>query len=277
MKTNVKLPLAKQEGKTLIFVAMCMLCVLLFMPKGCVNKSSIEDDENDCECWDEPANLTQFSEEDECNCKDGLFFYEAGDDESRKVFLGDLLLNDRLLIGFDENAKEAEIVDFVNQTCLFKSVNAGDIDSEPVIGLRDVYESIMFVVLREAQTCSQQKEIIQTLEKSPIVSYANLAYKGEKFTDRADIVRVGYVRVGSFPSNFFVKLKEANDLSDLYTLVQETNTKVLGQAGNPQYFILRADKYSKGNAMQMGNYFCETGKFINAGPGVICSDLKINP
>jgi hypothetical protein len=60
---------------------------------------------------------------------------------------------------------------------------------------------------------------------------------------------------------------DENDLSDLYSVAQETNTRVEGRmnASAPSY-IVSADKYSNGNALQMANYFHETGKFRWASP-----------
>jgi len=255
MKTLSVLQGAKQRSAA---VMLCMMSMLIFMPVGCENKSSFNDGDevNNCECMDE------------------LFYYEIGDNETLKFILGDLLLNERLLIGFDEKANDAEIVNYVNQTGFFKTVNEGDIDylTIPYIGIDDC---IMFVVLKEPTSCTSLKEIIQTLEKTPIVSYANLVFKGEKFTDKQDVASDGYVRVGSFTSRFYVKVKDANDLSDLYALAQETNTNILGNVGDPQWYMLKIEEKSKGNAMQMGNYFHEIGKFITGMPQGFCRDIKI--
>ena len=253
---------ARQRGTVVI---LCLVCALLFMPVGCGTKASINDgdDENNCECENLPTTTAVVNEEDECKCKDELYYYVGYDSE--KVILGDLLLNDRLLVSFDEKATKTEIVNYINQTCLFKPVNTDN-----------VYDKYVFIVLRESKSCSLLKEIIQMLEKSPIVCYANLTFKGEKFVDTHDIVPDGHIRVGSFKSIFEVKVKDTNDLSDLNALSQDTNTDVLYQSAHPNWFYLRADKNSKGNAMQMGNYFYESGKFLFAGPCLICHDLKIN-
>ena len=40
----------------------------------------------------------------------------------------------------------------------------------------------MFVKTKKPKTCNQLKGIIRTLENAPIVSFANLTFKGDKFT-----------------------------------------------------------------------------------------------
>ena len=133
----------------------------------------------------------------------------------------------------------------------------------------------MFVTLKEQKTYCKLKELIRELENSPIVSYVSLTFKGDKFTEKTDMVREGYIRVGAFRSFLTVKVKDILDLSFLYDLEEEMNTKIMLQVGS--WFYLRSDKNSKGNAMQMANHFHETGKFLCASPGLICEDLKINP
>ena len=65
----------------------------------------------------------------------------------------------------------------------------------------------------------------------------------------------------------YVFVKDVNDLSDLYAVVQETNTRIIEQDPYmPRWFTISAGKNSKGNALQMANYFYETGKFAAAQP-----------
>jgi len=249
MKTHLNFLLESMQRS-----AVAALCVLLFMASGCGKQDPPDEEEI---------------------CKDELYFYI--DYDNKKQFWGDQLLNDRLLVGLDWRVTRAEIVAYIDQTGLFKPVDANDFWSFFTAG-GPIY-TFVFVVLREPRSCSSLKEIIQTLEKSPLVDFANLTFHGEKFTLNTNIVRDGYLRVGSFSSSFTVKVKDTKDLSDLYALARETNTEIMGQATRYHggWFVIRADENSKGNAMQMANYFHESGKFLFADVDIIYHDLIINP
>jgi hypothetical protein len=70
--------------------------------------------------------------------------------------------------------------------------------------------------------------------------------------------------MASFPL-FYVRVKNTGDLSDLHAVAEETNTKILYGFDNNIFTVL-AEKTSKGDALQMANYFRETGKFVGAQP-----------
>jgi len=192
-----------------------------------------------------------------CDCADELFYYIF--DEKR--FLDDRFLNDWLLVGFEPQVQDAEIVNYINQTGLFKSVEVSSIVSHA--RSEDDYH-MMFVNTKKPQTCSQLKETISTLEKSSIVAYATLSFKG--------ISCFGFSCMDymAFSHYFLVAVKDEDDLSDLYAVAEETNTWIKGQDQfMSDWFILRANKNSKGNTMQMTQYFQETGKFVWASPNFI--------
>ncbi len=69
---------------------------------------------------------------------------------------------------------------------------------------------------------------------------------------------------------FIVKLRTPSDFSELLRLAKETNTKLLKQNEfEPSTYIILADKNSNGNALEMANYFQETGKFEFAEPNFL--------
>ena len=189
-----------------------------------------------------------------CDCADELFYYVSDE----KLFLDDRFLNDWLLVGFESQIQDSEIVNFINQADLFKPVDASSITSHA--RSEDDYH-MMFVNTKKPKTCSQLKEIISTLEKSPIVAYATLSFKG--------ISCFGFSCMDylAFSHYFLVAVKDKDDLSDLYTVAEETNTWIKGtDQFNPNYFILRANKNSNSNTIQILQYFNETGKFLFADP-----------
>ena len=68
--------------------------------------------------------------------------------------------------------------------------------------------------------------------------------------------------IASFSEYFTVKVNDKDDLTDLYSAVQETNTWILWQNEfGLEWFMFRANKHSKGDVLQITNYFHETGKF----------------
>ena len=76
----------------------------------------------------------------------------------------------------------------------------------------------------------------------------------------------------------FFKPVNASDILDnklvfVYNKRSKTYTSVVW---HHDWAKLCADKKSKGNALQMANYFYETGKFVTTNPDLLVVDLKIN-
>ncbi len=72
---------------------------------------------------------------------------------------------------------------------------------------------------------------------------------------------------------FYVKLKTSEDLIFLEKLARENNVEIVGNNKYmPLWFTLSCSKFSKGNALQMANYFYELGKFEAAQPDLMTDD-----
>ena len=185
-------------------------------------------------------------------CEDKFYYYV----QDERVFYYEAILNDWLHIGFYPEVQDAEIVEFIDQTNLFKTFDVRTIDrlSEEILEYTPLERNYAksYVNTKMQKTCTQLKDIISTLEKSPIVAYANHAMWWGDF--------YGMV---TFSPYFYVAVKDKDDLSDLYAVSQETNTSIVKQPTFDSFwvFTLIANKDSKGNAQQMANYFYETGKF----------------
>jgi hypothetical protein len=209
-----------------------------------------------------PVIFNDLTSEEELTECDSLYHYYDGE----KIFVNQYLLNDYLLVGFTYQTSDEDIVNYINQTGLFHAADAGKIEHAYY-----AYQyNLIFVNLNENKTCSELRDIISLLEESPIVALADFVFCCEGTPEFCT----------SQPSSdyyiFNVKVNDVNDLSDLYILAAETNTLVIGQAPYaPAWYYVRADKNSKGSAMQMANYFYETGKFAIAEPSVIGCDLNI--
>jgi len=77
---------------------------------------------------------------------------------------------------------------------------------------------------------------------------------------------------------FYVKLKKEQDLAILNELAKTKNVEILGQNDYmPLWFTLACSKESNGNALQLANYFFETGKFAASEPDFLVDGLTHNP
>jgi len=211
-----------------------------------------------------------------CDCADELFYYYYDGHVYEKIFLDDVFLNDWLVVGIESQVKDEEIVNFINQTGLFKPVKTSDVifgrpsqDDEIDDYPDDEYMHLIFVNTLKPKTCSQLKEIIQTLEKSSFVAYANLTFETNW---HGELINMDLM---SFTNEVIVKLKKLDDLPVLNSITSETNTQIKKQM-RPEapIFIISTNKNSKGNALQMANYFHETGNFEWAEPNKLYA--KVN-
>ena len=68
--------------------------------------------------------------------------------------------------------------------------------------------------------------------------------------------QIGNLCINSYGSNFYVKVFDENDLTNLKQKIAETNTELVKQNEfMPKWFELRATKNSNGDALKMANYF----------------------
>ncbi len=73
---------------------------------------------------------------------------------------------------------------------------------------------------------------------------------------------------------FYVKLRKEGDLEILRSIAKSTNTKIIEQDKfMPLWFTLSCTRLSKGNALEMANYFYETSKFAYAEPDLMVDDI----
>jgi hypothetical protein len=185
-----------------------------------------------------------------CDCKDELFYYY----HTEKRFFDTDFLNDYLLIVFDTLIQDSEIVNYINQIDLFNTV-----DTNKIYTLKEY--RLLFTNTTINRSCSQLKELISFVEKNPLITLANLTFNTDAWFSGV------YMDVMFFTDEFIVQLWYVNDLSNLNAVVQETNTRIKSQnIYRPDVYIIGVDKNSNGNALQMSQYFSETGKFVYADP-----------
>jgi len=196
--------------------------------------------------------VTTFENDWECDCADELFFYY----QSEKVWFSHRFVDSHLIIWFKENTQIEEIINSINQTGLFETV-----DSSIIIRgkYQDEYHKDfnlwIFVKTKQRASCTRLKEIILQLNKIPIVSYADFIFH-DKYTPlcQHDVYTNEY--------GLFISLRNINDSSYFCTLVQETNTTVCEyNPGSTNHYII-IDKNSTGNVLQLAQFFRETEKFL---------------
>jgi len=250
----------KKEMNTFFFKYIAILLIVAGSAYSCTKKESHQ--EFSCieklfydfpACSGDKKGLPQ----EICDSEDELYYYVDGE----KIYLQDWLLNDWLVVGFDSQIKDNEIVDYINQTGLFKPVDICHIRRMPSdyhqLSSDERNYARIYVNTNDPKTCTQLKETIKALEETPIVAFANLVFCWKN-------------HLISFMPYFFVYVKTGKDvLSELHTVIQETNTILVKNteiAKLPGYeifekYTLTVNNNSKGNALQMANYFYETGYF----------------
>ena len=76
-------------------------------------------------------------------------------------------------------------------------------------------------------------------------------------------------------NNFYVKLKDNNDVALLYEKAKEMNVEVLGHDKYmPLWFTLSVRSNNKLNAIQLANIFYETGKFESTEPAFMYHNIE---
>ena len=212
--------------------------------------------------FDEVGNAINILKTEECNCKNKLFYYY----NNGKVFIDSLLVNNYLIVGFDEQVQGTEMVDYIDQIGLFYPL-----DTNKIFPLKDKDYSVLPIKTKEPKTCLQLQKIIYTLEQSSLVVFANLVFRAKDTCSDYDLG----LCFDAFASTdeFMVRVKDTNNLSDLYDVMQETNTQIEGKTARGTYIML-VNKNSKGNALEMANYFYETGKFLYADPDFLLANFN---
>lgn len=186
-----------------------------------------------------------------CNYVDYRYYKNA------KLSLGELS-NDYILLSFDTTRSETEIRNFIA--------------SLPYLDHNYKYTLYPWknVVLRfnTPKSCEEISSIITDLEKESIVEFAHYTMKTNDCQSMI-MVPLGNVCVNSYASYFYVEVFDPNNLKDLYRMIDETKTVLVEQSQySPQFFTLKVTKASKGNTLQMANYFYESKLFASSEPEV---------
>ncbi|HIP47606.1 MAG TPA: hypothetical protein EYG92_01370 [Lutibacter sp.] len=185
-----------------------------------------------------------------CNFVDFRYYHDE------QVSIGEMS-NEYILLASDTINSDFLITSLIESKDYFDKTY----DYEIVKPSNYKYKHIV-VKLNTESNCIKITKFMQDLELSSIIDYVHYTMDTEFCTNFLG-EPMGEKCVVSYGSNFYVKVNDADDLTDLYDVIQETNTYFEYQNEfMPEWCRLRADKNSKNNALQMANYFYETNKFL---------------
>lgn len=72
---------------------------------------------------------------------------------------------------------------------------------------------------------------------------------------------------------FYVKLKKDSDISNLENIARKSKVEIIGyNEFMPLWFTIACTKFSSGNALELANYFYETGLFAESQPDLMSDD-----
>lgn len=192
------------------------------------------------------------------NCEFINFRYYNGE----QISLGEMS-NNYVLVGIDTTYSNNQIQNFISNVSYFDQSYTYTIHSLEHYKYKEIP-----LRLKSSMNCGQITYIISELEKNAIVSYVHYAMK----TDNCQNLiweQMGDLCINSYGSDFYVKVFDENDLTDLNQKIFETNTELVNQNEfMPKWFVLRATKNSNGDALEMANYFSETGLFEYTEPEI---------
>jgi hypothetical protein len=192
---------------------------------------------------------TENTEKAGCNFTN--FFYYHG----QKDTIGEMS-NSYLLVAFDTSYSENAIQNFITSLSEFDQQYKYKLSREKLTILK----------FGKPKNCEEISNIIINLEKKPIIRYANFTMQSNDCSN-AFSMPMGNLCVYYYSDYFDVKVKDVNDLTDLYKMMKETNTVLVEQNQfMNDWFTLSATKYSKGDGLHMANYFYESKLFIESEP-----------
>lgn len=184
-----------------------------------------------------------------CNFIDFYYYQDS------TISLG-ALSNDYIVVAFDTNATETQIKNFIESTKEFDPAYRYKLYSNKIAALK----------FKQSKSCEDITAVITALQKTPLVLFVNYAMQTNDCLDNF-WNQMGKLCINSYSNYFYVKVKDLNNLTDLNNMIKSTRTELVEQYQfMPQWFTLRANKNSKGDALRMANYFKESKLFEYAHP-----------
>lgn len=177
-------------------------------------------------------------------------------------FLGEMS-NEYILIAVDSTYNDSEIENFISSTNIFDQNYNYTINNNSQYKFKEIP-----IKLNTSKTCEEITQIISNLNQNNIISYTHFTMDTDN-CENAIWETMGDLCINSYGSSFYVKVFDENNLSDLNQMISETNTELVEQNEfMEKWFELRATKNSDGDALNMANYFYESGLFEHSEPQI---------
>ncbi|MCB9425874.1 MAG: hypothetical protein H6584_02425 [Flavobacteriales bacterium] len=112
-----------------------------------------------------------------------------------------------------------------------------------------------FIELKENKSCYEMEQVFNVLKANSLIQFTSYVYNNNfiKFDDDS------YSDIVAYSHSFIVETQSDTDIEKLNKIVAETNTDIIDSKDGK--YTISATKKSKGDALQMANYFHETGLF----------------
>jgi len=198
------------------------------------------------------------AEPTQSNCDFINFKYYNGTQD----FLGEMS-NEYILIAVDTTYSDNETENFISTTNIFDQNYNYNIHNISQYKFKEIP-----LKLNSSKNCEEITQIISELNQNTIISYVHFTMQTNN-CDNLIWEPIGDLCINSYGSNFYVKVFDENDLTDLNQIIAQTNTELVEQNQfMPKWFELRATKESDGDGLTMANFFYESELFEHSEPGI---------
>jgi len=181
------------------------------------------------------------------NCGEEYYYYN-----DQKIYL--YVSRQKITVGFYDTMTFQEIQNILDNYTFLKPLNENLVIHNKKLAIPDLVENL---------TCNQINLGLVELKNNSKISYSN-----SYFMTKNDNYIIGLL------GEFIVCLKDTSQVYELDSLASATKTIIIKQDKyHPCVYILSANKHSAGNALEMANYFYETGKFEWAEPNFLLKGI----
>lgn len=164
--------------------------------------------------------------------------------------------NNYLLVAFDSTYTENTIRRFIASLNYFDQHYPYRLYSNGLATLK----------FSSPKTCEEITGIISNLQKEPIVAFAHYTLQTDDCLSMI-MIPLGKLCVRSYSNLFNVEVFDAANLNGLHKMIAETGTELVEQNQfMKRWFTIRTTKNSRGDALQMANYFYESKLFAATEP-----------
>lgn len=159
--------------------------------------------------------------------------------------------SDTLTVGFRPGTTIAQISASLKKYPFVKGIDEKSLYGAP---------KFVFVAISGFSDCGMVQQMLQQLKNDSMITYANqLLYLRNVYTGSRDAL--------GLTDEFVVGLKKPEDLPVLEEFAKTTNTRI--REKSTSYYLLTVERRNSKDALDMANYFHESGLFYYAEPNFI--------